>query len=346
MSGPSESLDTTPKRRQSALALAPRKRPRHSDRFSHVGRHFGRTIHAMLSVTALVENGLVREVELAEGGEDDLTRYSAEERREHIIFRKLVALVPELTSATATGDYLDTVASIQHGMDGARADDTKGLKEPMIDWITPMGGQLNPAIKRNKKAERGFQHDVTGALLCPVELNWDNDEVKVGLRIGELTVAADSWPRFMYRDNAYDPENPWKGLLRGKLLVTAFKHIFTSPTSVDDGSRATRAGNARIHGMTSVTPGSIAYVATQVRFALSSAEVFSRSDTAMNSAGFYDVLLELLTDEEDKEEIDALFAWWNRQVFPNSSAVQARVPTATSALARIRAARAVRRATQ
>ncbi|KAH9949893.1 hypothetical protein B0H21DRAFT_687616, partial [Amylocystis lapponica] len=298
------------------------------------------------SVTALVENGLVREVELAEGGEDDLTRYSAEERREHIIFRKLVALVPELTSATATGDYLDTVASvsIQHGMDGARADDTKGLKEPMIDWITPMGGQLNPAIKRNKKAERGFQHDVTGALLCPVELQ--EFQVKVGLRIGELTVAADSWPRFMYRDNAYDPENPWKGLLRGKLLVTAFKHIFTSPTSVDDGSRATRAGNARIHGMTSVTPGSIAYVATQVRFALSSAEVFSRSDTAMNSAGFYDVLLELLTDEEDKEEIDALFAWWNRQVFPNSSAVQARVPTATSALARIRAARAARRATQ
>ncbi|KAH9930787.1 hypothetical protein B0H21DRAFT_699948 [Amylocystis lapponica] len=316
---------------------------RHSDRFSHVGRHFGRTIHAMLSVTALVENELVREVELAVQPEGAVHR---EERREHIIFRKLVALVPELTSATATGDYLDTVASvsIQHGMDGARADDTKGLKEPMIDWITPMGGQLNPAIKRNKKAERGFQHDVTGALLCPVELN--NDELSatiVGLRIGELTVAADSWPRFMYCDNAYDPENPWKGLLRGKLLVTAFKHIFTSPTSVDDGSRATRAGNARIHGMTSVTPGSIAYVATQVHFALSSAEVFSRSDTAMNSAGFYDVLLELLTDEEDKEEIDALFAWWNRQVFPNSSAVQARVPTATSALARIRAAR---RATQ
>ncbi|KAH9916549.1 hypothetical protein B0H21DRAFT_781955 [Amylocystis lapponica] len=328
MSGPSKSLNTMPKQRQSALALAPRKRP---------------MIHAMLSVTALVENGLVREVELAEGGEDDLTRYSAEERREHIIFRKLVALVPELTSATATGDYLDTVASIQHGMDGARADDTKGLKEPMIDWITPMGGQLNPAIKRNKKAERGFQHDVTGALLCPVELDWDNDEVKVGLCIGELTVAADSWPSLMYRDNAYDPENPWKGLLRGKLLVTAFKHIFTSPTSVDDGSRATRAGNARIHGITSVTPGSIAYVATQVCFALSSAEVFSRSDTAMNSAGFYDVLLELLTDEEDKEEINVLFAWWNHQVFPNSFAIQARVLTATSALARIRAAR---RATQ
>ena len=31
--------------------------------------------------------------------------------------------------------------------------------------------------------------------------------------------------------------------------------------------KATRSGNARIHGMTQVTPGSIAYVATQVSLA-------------------------------------------------------------------------------
>jgi hypothetical protein len=47
--------------------------------------------------------------------------------------------------------------------------------------------------------------------------------------------------------------------------MQAFKHIFTSPSSVDQEPKATRSGNARIHGMTSVTPASIAYVATQVR---------------------------------------------------------------------------------
>lgn len=43
-----------------------------------------------------------------------------------------------------------------------------------------------------------------------------------------------------------------------------FKHIFTSPSSVDKEAKATRSGNARIHGMTRVTPASLAYVATQV----------------------------------------------------------------------------------
>jgi hypothetical protein len=44
----------------------------------------------------------------------------------------------------------------------------------------------------------------------------------------------------------------------------AFKHIFTSPSSVNKEVKATRSGNARIHGMTRVTRASLAYVATQV----------------------------------------------------------------------------------
>ena len=45
----------------------------------------------------------------------------------------------------------------------------------------------------------------------------------------------------------------------------AFKHIFTSPSSVDQEPKATHSGNAQIHGMCFVTKASIAYVATQVR---------------------------------------------------------------------------------
>jgi len=46
--------------------------------------------------------------------------------------------------------------------------------------------------------------------------------------------------------------------------IQAYKHIFTSPSSVDKEPKATRSGNARIHGMTKVTAASIAYVTTQV----------------------------------------------------------------------------------
>ena len=48
------------------------------------------------------------------------------------------------------------------------------------------------------------------------------------------------------------------------IISQAFKHVFTSPSSVDKEPKATRSGNARIHGMRSVTAGSIAYIATQV----------------------------------------------------------------------------------
>jgi hypothetical protein len=51
-------------------------------------------------------------------------------------------------------------------------------------------------------------------------------------------------------------------LLRGE---QAYKYIFTSPSSVEKEVKATRSGNARLHGMTRVTTASLAYVATQVR---------------------------------------------------------------------------------
>jgi hypothetical protein len=96
-----------------------------------------------------------------------------------------------------------------------------------------------------------------------------------------MMVSGDQWPIFLYHGYVYDTEDPWHGLFRSALLVSvscflalrseahvtwqAYKHVFTSPSSVDQEPKSTRSGNARIHGMTSVTLPSIAYVATQVR---------------------------------------------------------------------------------
>jgi len=44
----------------------------------------------------------------------------------------------------------------------------------------------------------------------------------------------------------------------------AFKHIFTSPSSVDQEPKVTCSENAHLHGMQSVMKASIAYVTTQV----------------------------------------------------------------------------------
>lgn len=105
------------------------------------------------------------------------------------------------------------------------------------------------------------------------------------LKNNEIAVAGDQWPLLLYTDCNYNPEEPWDGLFRNQLLVwvgflrsiigihfveacnvnlQAFKHIFTSPSSVEVDAKATRSGNARIHGMTQVTTASLSYVATQV----------------------------------------------------------------------------------
>jgi hypothetical protein len=78
------------KRRQGALQLGTRKKPyattvngyntlteisgsRATDPLVHYGRHFGRTVHALCTVSVLLNNGLIRMRELAEKPDDGLT---------------------------------------------------------------------------------------------------------------------------------------------------------------------------------------------------------------------------------------------------------------------------------
>ncbi|KAH6869037.1 hypothetical protein BKA70DRAFT_1023040, partial [Coprinopsis sp. MPI-PUGE-AT-0042] len=302
----------------SALGLGPRKRQFVTDPLVHHGRHFGRTIQAFCRVQTLIKNGLARKIEMVFDRltEDQLT---LSERREHAIYEQLLKLVPGLEKRLCNGsdqDIFYVAELIQKGSAGARADDTKGLKGVILDWITPRGQSLQPPLMRNVKTDRGFYHPRTGELLCPVGYDWNDTETKEALRTGTLVVAGDEWPVFLYKDYQADPRRIWEGLFRSNLLVYAFKHIFTSPSSVDREPRATRSGNARIHGMKNVTIPSLAYVATQVRFALSSSPTFSRTDLITDSERFYSSVIHAFSDPREKANVEALLAWWDMQIFP------------------------------
>ncbi|KAG2750961.1 hypothetical protein P692DRAFT_201839141 [Suillus brevipes Sb2] len=162
----------------------------------------------------------------------------------------------------------------------------------------------------------------------------EDTKIKQKLQSGEIAVSGDQWPLFLYANEVYDPDDPWNGLLRSRLLINAYRHVFTSPSSVEKEPKATRAGNARLHGMTSVTPPSVAYIATQVGFALSSSSVFSRTDAVTDSETFYHSLLDLFEDPDEKGEVTDLLVWWNRQIFPTSSAAK-RTLKSNSALSKI-----------
>lgn len=182
-----------------------------------------------------------------------------------------------------------------------RSEDTKTLKSAMIDWLLPPSQSLIPSLAPNvKKTARGFNNDVTGALLCPAGVDWSNKEQ---VKHYVLILSTESFPGlsrgFVQEDLLLPGINGLYFCIKPIDMITmtlggacceakywsrsaicwikldfadimqAFRHIFTSPSSVEKEAKAARLaarlGNARVHGMIHVTPASLAYAVTQVQ---------------------------------------------------------------------------------
>ncbi|KAG2035463.1 hypothetical protein BDR03DRAFT_1012485 [Suillus americanus] len=213
---------------------------------------------------SLLTNGIHR---LEQMEDTPLEDFLAEERHEHRVFIQLLDSYPGLLEQLRNGseeEILHVGELIGKGASGMRGDNTKSLKSAILDWISPKGASIQPPLHRNSKINHGFNHELTGSLLCPVGLDWHDPEMRENLRSGEILVCGDQWPVFLYANHTYDNEDPWCGLLRSCLLTCAYKHVFTSPSLVDKDPKATQYRNARLHGMSCVAIASIAYIATQV----------------------------------------------------------------------------------
>lgn len=65
---------------------------------------------------------------------------------------------------------------IGKGAAGARGDDTKMLKSAIFNWVSLKGKVIQPPLHRNSKIDCGFNHDLTGSLLCPAGLDWNDPQ--------------------------------------------------------------------------------------------------------------------------------------------------------------------------
>ncbi|KAG1903121.1 uncharacterized protein F5891DRAFT_978157 [Suillus fuscotomentosus] len=285
----------------------------------------GRAIRRLMSLTDRVED-LIGEHDRRSALCDEDDQHTEEEERTYQSFQQLLRWVPcvrSLINSQSDGYQLNVAyQKLNKGADSARGDDASSLKKTVASWLNESRPTPNPPISSVDKSGRGFYHDATGELLCPVDFHWANPShrTKEGIRNYEpdFQVTAHSWPAFLYSNGKYDPDDPTKGLFKSAWLVRTFKHIFTSPSSAGEirpdeeeplgyqesshkrsrtsGERRTRSNIATILGMRSVQPRAIAYSAVQ--FYIYIIDYFEHPPTSAAKAS-----------------IDTLLVWWNRKVF-------------------------------
>ncbi|KAJ7923123.1 hypothetical protein B0H13DRAFT_1865229 [Mycena leptocephala] len=248
-------------------------------------------------------------------------------------------------------------AEIQVGVRGARGDDAGGLKPVIADYMVPpiapgASTPVEPVTKfaaRGPKADRGFFNPTAARLLCPVKYP-ATEATFADIRNGIKKVYGNEIPYFMYRDGmVVDPEDMDEGLLESHVMFATSRHIYQGPTAAlqEPGFTRGKAGNAALNGISALTDCDVAYVACQVRFALSSQGQWTGQHDKFIYSEFYWAIIRALRGAEGQAIIDR----FNYAVFGttasagNSSTVTPAGPSDFDTLEAQRAAKRARTAT-
>ncbi|KAG1735244.1 hypothetical protein EDD22DRAFT_852393 [Suillus occidentalis] len=236
-------------------------------------------------------------------------------------------------------EYLQMLKLLRQGSDAARGDDTSKLKALVSEWVN-REFKPDPLVDPDDKHSRGFTNDACGRLLCPSELDWNDFSVSgIRDRADGYIVTDLSFPTFVYEKYTTNPDDLEEGLFKSKILLQAYKAVFTSPSSAKDvegdgdgadiiqnNRRARKSFNtikvkkhvAQIIKMEKVTPRSIAYIICQVRFALSSVTSWRSVDGDFDYVQFWWTIVyffERAPGREARRRTDRLLEWWTRKVF-------------------------------
>ncbi|RDB15950.1 hypothetical protein Hypma_003609, partial [Hypsizygus marmoreus] len=144
-----------------------------------------------------------------------------------------------------------------------------------------------PMINLASKCDRGWTHPVTAALLSPLEYT-ATEETYRAIQEGQLTVTAEQYPKILYPHDR------------------VAKHIFQGPSTAlqRPGYHRGKRGNASIIGLKAMTPHTIAYVALQTRFALTSSSSWSKVDTHFDNEAFFWDIVDMLEDVDLSHVLD------------------------------------------
>ncbi|KAJ7796890.1 hypothetical protein B0H13DRAFT_2508324 [Mycena leptocephala] len=350
--------------------------------FANLGRAISKVVAAFDSVESLIaEDDRRRELEDARTRGDEIHEEEQEPTTEqnllHNGYKELCRFIVPIRKLLAEAEHEElapVLTALRAGSRNARSDDTKNVREAIVPWLTIVYPELNPPLDAHSRENRGIYHDDLGRLLCPVEFDWADDDVRTAIRESDpdYQITADSWWAGLYPIDKFDPTHPDARLFTNILLLKVYKFIFTSPLSVKTMPKdkeiqnlsPTRRGSPRrtktkklgskskrnvaaIIGLKAVTGRSIAYAAYRV--ALSDASHWDDQDGAFDYCEFYNNVVEYFEFPPGpvaRQEVTRLLDWWNVNVFgttPRWSLYEGSSSRAsTSSVSIMRAARAAR----
>ncbi|KAJ3858255.1 hypothetical protein EV359DRAFT_69159, partial [Lentinula novae-zelandiae] len=245
---------------------------------------------------------------------------------------------------------------LQYGSISARSDDVHTLMIELANWLNfrPLPSHADPLLLNHSHELRGFKHNLTAKLLCPVEYDWSDSVVRAKIRNKEIKTNTSFFIHAFYRGEEGNPNNNVEeGFLRSTLLVQTWHQIYRASGSISedeipslqtDRSNAsapvpqsnkarssTKQSLAELYGLNQVTPRTIAYSCVLLRFSLSHAKKWGQ-DCSFNYEGLYNEIVDYFEaadpeDEEVQTHLAELLHWWNEQAFAEEDASNSLKPS-------------------
>ncbi|KAG2745604.1 hypothetical protein P692DRAFT_201719865, partial [Suillus brevipes Sb2] len=284
----------------------------------------GRGIRRIVTLFDSIEDLICENDRRCENDNDDENVTIDQDRLQmgYVILNNTLPWLNEKASDMEYEEYTQMLKKLRQGADSARGDDTSKLKSLVPEWIN-REMKPDPPIDPEDKHCRGFVNDACGRLLCPTELDWSNPMVRAGIRdrTDGYVVTEMSWPTFLYEKYTADQDNLEEGLFKSKLLVQAFKAIFTSPSSAKDVAGDGDGANVIENNRRAKSDSSGVKVKTHLRFALSAVTSWRSVDGDFDYLQFWRNIVdffEKVPGRAARQKVEQLLKWWTRKVFGTS----------------------------
>ncbi|KAJ3820685.1 hypothetical protein F5880DRAFT_1733206 [Lentinula raphanica] len=210
---------------------------------------------------------------------------------------------------------------------------SRRVQEGSTTALTPLA--LIPEFDESSRTGRGLQNDMTGSLLCPGEIDWNDTNIRAAVKRmdPDYDFASSAHSRCFYKDEKFNPDLPDEGYLQSYLLLQVYRTIYTSPSSANEqsedvenlppankkqASNSRRAHVANIIHLSEVTGRSIAYAAVHLHLALTDASRWVHSYDGYNYHDLWNFIVDFFEDPIDDEaakQAKELLKWWTDRIF-------------------------------